>query len=103
MYDLGEHFKPNYEKAKMTESSIIKGQKFRISILTDNLYRFEYNETGKFTDQPTELVWYRTFEKPEFAVKEDKGYLEITTKYAQILYSKEKDFDSGKVNILVLK
>ena len=98
MYDLGEHFKPNYEKAKMTESSIIKGQKFRITILTDNLYRFEYNETGKFTDQPTELVWYRTFEKPEFAVKEDKGYLEITTKYAQILYSKEKDFDSGKVN-----
>lgn len=98
MYDLGEHFKPNYELAIPNKDSIIIGQKYRITILTDSLFRFEYSESGVFNDKPTELVWYRNLPKPTFEVKQDNKYLEIKTKYARILYTKEKHFYGGKVN-----
>ena len=98
MYNLGEQFKPDMSKAKPNIESVIKGDKYRITILTDGLYRLEYSEEGKFTDLPTELVINRNFVKPEFSVKEDNNYLEITTKYVKIMYTKNKNFDSGKVN-----
>ena len=98
MYNLGEQFKMDMSKTKANPESIIKGEKYRITILSDNLYRFEYSETGSFTDLPTELVINRSFDKVEYNKKEDNNYLEITTKYAKIMYTKNKNFDSGKVN-----
>ena len=98
MYDLGEYFIFDSEKALMNPESILKGGKYRITILTDSLIRFEYNESGVFNDMPTEKVLYRNFSKPEFTFREDDKYLEISTKYVKILYNKEKNFDAGKVN-----
>ena len=98
MYDLGPYFEIDAEKALMNNDSILKGQKYRITILTDSLIRFEYNEKGIFNDLPTEQVLYRNFPKPNFTVREDEKYLEVTTKYVKILYNKEKNFDAGKVN-----
>lgn len=98
MYDLGEQFKIDFELAKTNPESIIKGNKYRISILTDSLIRFEYNESGVFNDMPTANILNRNFPKPEFKIKEDDKYLEISTKYAKIMYVKEKNFDAGKVN-----
>ena len=98
MYDLGEYFRPELDKAIANPQSIIKGNKYRITILTESLIRFEYNNEGVFNDMPTELVWYRNFPKPEFTLKEDKNYIEITTKYFKISYTKEENFDSGKIN-----
>lgn len=98
MYNLGEHFKPDLEKAKMNPECILKGQKYRITILSENLVRLEYNEQGIFNDYPTEQVLYRNFQKPQFEVNQDKNYLDVKTKYFQILYTKESNFDSGKIN-----
>lgn len=98
MYELGQHFKPDYEKAIANPECVIKGQKFRITVLSESLFRFEYNEKGEFIDTPTELVWYRNFPKPNFEVKQDDKYLEIRTKYARLIYTKEKPFYGGVVN-----
>ncbi len=98
MYDLGSYFEIDTEKALMNEASVMKGNKYRITILTNSLIRFEYNEKGIFNDLPTEQVLYRNFDKPDFSCREDEKYLEITTKYVKILYNKEKNFDAGKVN-----
>ena len=98
MYKLGEQFAFDYEKAIANEKSVIQGLKYRITILTERLIRFEYNEKGIFEDRPTELVWFRNFEKPDFSVKEDEKYLELTTKYFRLFYVKEKKFKSGKLN-----
>ncbi|MBR1376341.1 MAG: DUF5110 domain-containing protein [Bacilli bacterium] len=97
MYDLGEQFRPDLEKAIVNPDSVIQGTKFRITIMTESLIRFEYSETGTFNDNPTELIWYRNFPKPEFEKKEDKSYLEVTTKYFRLLYTKEKPFDASKL------
>ena len=71
MYDLGEQFKMDYEKAMANPSSIIKdtNSKYRFTLITDSLIRIEYSENGIFLDKPTELVWYRNYEKPNFQIK----------------------------------
>ncbi|MBR1717976.1 MAG: DUF5110 domain-containing protein [Bacilli bacterium] len=95
---LGEQFKFDLDKSKAIEANIIKGEKYRFTILSERLIRMEYSETGTFEDRPTELVWYRNMPKVEFEVKEDKRILEITTKYFRLTYRKNKKFYGGKVN-----
>ena len=97
MYELGEQFKPDLEKAIPNEQSVIKGNKFRITILSESLFRFEYNESGIFNDMPTEIVLYRNLPKPDFEIKQDNKYIDITTKYARILYTKEAPFEASKI------
>ncbi len=98
MYKLGEHFKVDYEKALAHEESIFQGEKYRITILTESLVRFEYNEEGHFEDRPTKMVWCRNFEVPKFEIKEDEKFFELSTKYFKISYVKEKSYYGGKLN-----
>lgn len=98
MYNLGDHFKFNYQLAQANPKSVIQGLKYRITILTERLIRFEYQPDGIFEDRPTELIWFRHFEKPEFEIKEDKKYLEINTRYFKLFYQKESKFFASKIN-----
>lgn len=43
------------------EESMIQGERFRISVLTEGLLRLEYSESGRFVDGPTQVVWNREF------------------------------------------
>ena len=98
MYNLGQHFKFDLEKAKINPKSIIKGNKYRISILTESLIRLEYSNDGSFNDLPTLNVWYRNFDKPEFNIQEMGNQLIISTKFFNLIYIKEKNFYGGKIN-----
>ncbi len=70
-------------------NSVIKGDKFRITVLTSRLLRLEYSENGVFEDRATKLAVCRNFETPEFEVKEtDKG-LEVITEYLHMFYDKK--------------
>ncbi len=91
------HFKVNYLHAKTKESAIFKGDKYRISILSERLIRLEYSETGYFYDGLTERVINRDFNIPEFQVKEDNKYLEISTNYFTLTYIKNKPFIGSKI------
>ena len=79
MYNLGEQFARDYSLSLANPDSVFQGTKYRFTILSESLIRIEYNKNGIFEDRPTELVWYRNFEKPEFTVKQDAKYLEIET------------------------
>lgn len=96
MYPLGEHFKLNVN-SHVNEANVIKGDKYRISILTPNLVRFEYSESKKFLDAATEFAWNRNFGEVKFTKKEDANYLEISTPYFKINYAKEKSFIGSKI------
>lgn len=65
MYKIGEQFKLNIN-SKAKDENIIKGQKFRITILSELLIRFEYNENGIFEDRATEMVINRNLDKVNF-------------------------------------
>lgn len=82
---------------KAQEKAIIKGKTYRITILTERLIRFEYNKNGSFEDRPTQFAWNRLFDVPLFSVKEDNTYLEVTSRYFKIEYTKEKTFVGNKI------
>ena len=94
MYPLGEQFKIDYSKAKSNEKAILKGKNYRITILTERLVRLEYSEDGIFEDRPTKMVLHRDFPVPLFTIRQDFNFLEITSKYFKLTYTKEKPFNS---------
>ena len=97
MYDLGQYFRFDLNKSTANKECVFKGDNYRITVLTERLIRLEYNENQMFEDYPTELIWYRNFPKPDFVIKESSKILNITTKYFELTYIKEKKFDSNKL------
>ena len=96
MANLDAHFKINYKDAISDEKAIFKGSKYRITIMSERLIRFEYNESGIFFDHPTEFARFRNFSVPEFQVEENDKMLVIQTKYFVLQYVKEKPFIGPK-------
>lgn len=98
MYNLGEQFKISVNDIKPNPECVYKGNKYRITVLSDMLVRIEYNDQGIFEDRPTQTVLNRNFDTPKFVVKEDKKYIEIKTAYYTLFYSKDKTFSGGLFN-----
>ena len=98
MYNLGDYFKLDLAKSKANPKCVIKGEKFRFTVLTERLIRLEYNENGHFIDNPTELVLYRNLEIPKFQVIDNSNFVSITTSYFKLTYIKGKSFIGGKAS-----
>lgn len=81
-----------------SESLTFKGNKYRITVLSEILIRLEYHPEGKFEDRRTELVKNRQFKQFHFDVKEDEAFLSLETSYFRLEYEKEKPFAGTKVN-----
>lgn len=77
--------------------NVISGEHYRISVLTERLIRLEYSANGMFCDSETQLVQFRNFPKVQFEIQQDNRFLVIRTKYFTLSYTKEKNFDGGKL------
>lgn len=74
---------------KSRDGAIIKGDKWRFTILTDRLVRIEWAEDGVFEDRATQVVIDRDFDVPEYVINEDRDdFIKITTKNVEITYTK---------------
>ena len=102
MYDLGMQFHFNIERAKAKNDAIIKGKTYRFTVLSERLIRIEYSKTGVFMDAPTELALCRDFDLPKFEVNADSKYLEISTKYFKLAYTKESPITASSLRISLL-
>lgn len=98
MADFFSHLQVDYSNNRSKAEAIFQGQTYRITILTERLIRLEYSSDGIFFDDLTELVRNRNFSVPEFQVQQDERFLEITTKYFQLQYAKEKPFVGTKLS-----
>ncbi len=98
MYNLGEQFKIDYNRVKANGRNVVQGDYYRFTVLSPRLIRMEYNPNGIFLDNPTELVLYRDFPPCEFDLNEDSHFLELSTKYFKLVYTKNKPFEGTKVN-----
>ncbi len=78
------------------KEATFRGNKYRITILTERLIRFEYDASGNFFDHPTEFARFRNFPVPDFKVEENDKTLVIQTKYFVLQYVKEKPFEGPK-------
>ncbi len=79
---------------------MVKGEKYRISVLTDRLVRLEYNKQGKFVDEPTQAIVNRSLPSTEYSVLEENGNVLIDTGALLIKYDK-KEFSSLGLSINV--
>ena len=98
MYNLGEQFKIDKNKAIANPKCIVKGDKYRFTILTERLIRLEYNDKGQFIDEPTELIVNRNLSIPKFELIDNANFVSITTNYFKLTYIKGKSFLGGKAS-----
>lgn len=75
------------------EKYIVRGEKYRITVLTDCLLRLEYSEDGVFEDRATRLAFNRAFDTPEFECYHEADRLHIVTKHLHLRYD-EKAFSA---------
>ncbi|MBE6157790.1 MAG: DUF5110 domain-containing protein [Firmicutes bacterium] len=98
MYPLGKQFEVDYTRAGSDEKAIIKGSNFRISIITERIVRLEFSPSGQFVDRPTQLVSKRNLGLANFNVQQDTNYLQVSTKYFNLVYLKRAPFIGTKVD-----
>ena len=85
---------------KAAEASIIKGNNYRISILTDRLIRFEYSKKNIFVDEETAAVTNRKFPKVKFDILDSEDKLVIVTDYLRVIYDKKEFSGEGlRINV----
>ena len=78
------HMRPEARK-----ESMVTGEKFRFTVLTDRLIRMEYQENGLFVDDPTQTAICRDFPAVAFRVIEEEDSLEIVTEKLHLYYKKK--------------
>ena len=84
-------------KLLTNDEMVIRGSRYRISVLSERLLRLEYHPDGIFYDNETQLVQFRNFPKADFQVTQDSRFLVVKTKYFTLSYTKERSFDGGKL------
>lgn len=77
------------------DAAIIQGEKYRFTVLTEEMIRLEYCEDGQFEDRATQCVIDRKFKVPEYQVIENEESLEIITDKSHLVYNKQKFTDYG--------
>lgn len=77
------------------DAAIIQGEKYRFTVLTEEMIRLEYCEDGQFEDRATQCVIDRKFKVPEYQVIENEESLEIITDKIYLVYNKQKFTDYG--------
>ena len=85
---------------KTREEMVVRGEKYRISVLTERLIRLEYSKKGVFVDEKTQTIMNRDFETFRFRVEEKEDSLSIVTKYLRLIYDKKEVSGEGlKINV----
>ena len=85
------------QKGLSPTQNIVKGDKYRFTILTPRLVRLEYNKDGYFIDNPSSLAINRNLGINNYNVTESNILLEIKTQYFTLTYVKNKPFKVGKI------
>ena len=82
-------------RPKVIKENIVRGDKYRISLLTEGLVRLEYSEAGIFEDRATQFALYRDFPKTNFRVVKTLDGIEIHTSRIHLIYNEEAFSASG--------
>ena len=66
--------------------NIIQGEKYRLTLLSGSLFRFQYSESGKFEEQATPLAVNRNFPKVQFTLSTRGEFIYVRTDNLIIKY-----------------
>ncbi len=96
--------KKNYGNLSMgiaDPKSIVQGEGWRFTVLTERMIRMEYSANNEFVDKQTQIVVDRRFPVPEFTFHETESKVEIVTKYLIVTYDK-KPFSGNGLTVQML-
>ena len=75
--------------------AIIRGEGYRITVLTDRLLRLEYDADNRFRDTATQMALCREFPVPEYTVEETEHGLVVETEHIRLRYNRGPFSDTG--------
>lgn len=76
-------------------ASVVQGDRWRITVLTDGLVRLEWSEDGVFEDRASTFAVRRDLPTPDFTVSEEADALQIRTDRLHLSYDREPFSPSG--------
>lgn len=82
------------------EVNIVKGKKYRFTVLTPSLIRMEYDKEGIFEDRASQSFFYRNFKAVDYIINETDNSIMIETEKLVLQYRKEAEFS---VNTLMIR
>ena len=96
------HLTPQFPVQPLaSEQAIVKGEKYRFTLLADGLVRYEWAPDGQFEDRASTFAVNRNLPVPTFRLEESTDGLEITTDKYRLTYDK-KAFSPSGLNVQVL-
>ena len=101
MNNLCSYFVKNTKDLIPQPRNIIRGSKYRFSILSPRLIRIEYNKNGVFEDRATSLVINRNLGNVSFTQNKDELSLKITTDYFTLIYLLEQPITNNNIKVTI--
>ncbi|RDU25026.1 glycoside hydrolase family 31 protein [Anaerosacchariphilus polymeriproducens] len=83
------------------EENIVQGEKYRFTVLTPQLIRMEYSETGVFENRASQIVINRDFEQCDYRIIDQDDNLVIITSNLRVMYNKQ-EFSAYGLSVQVL-
>ncbi len=81
------------------EENIVKGEKYRFTVLTSKLIRMEYSKTGVFEDRAGQTVFHRNFPVCKFESYIENGILTIKTEDLILTYIVDSEFTADSLSV----
>ena len=98
MAQIPSHFQPDFQPMANPDAIVVVGSA-RFTVLTSRLIRLEYDENGRFQDNPSQPFWYRKQPVPEFEHLVKNGRLHLETDHLQLSYHIGKPFTQNSLQI----
>ena len=76
----------------------VRGEQYRITVLTERLLRLEYDENGLFRDRATQMALCREFPVPGYTVSDTEQGLVLDTECIRLRYDK-KPFSAAGLSV----
>ena len=98
MTQIPPQFQLDFQPVANPDAVVIAGSA-RFTLLTSRLIRLEYDENGRFQDNPSQPFWYRNQPVPKFEHLVADGRLQIETEYLKLSYKIGKKFQPKSLQI----
>ena len=98
---MASYFVKNSKNLIPNQKNIVRGDKYRFSILSPRLIRIEYNKDNIFEDRATSLIVKRNFGDVQFTTSQTDLSLTITTEYFTLTYIKSSPIASKNLKVVI--
>lgn len=98
MTQISPQFQLDFQPIANAQAVVTAGSA-RFTVLTSRLIRLEYDENGRFQDNPSQAFWYRQQPVPPFEQVVENGRLQINTNHLQLRYQIGQPFSAKSLQI----